>query len=132
MSDRKAILCVDDEIIILLSLVEELKLAFGGKFVYEQAIDAASALKIVEELSRDGVDVIFVISDWFMPGMKGDEFLEVIHRDYPEIRAILITGQADEAALSRISHNDSVVAIFNKPWNPVDLAEKIRSYSEDD
>jgi len=75
---KKAILCVDDEVIILLALVQELKRAFGSQYIYAQATDAQSALKIVEDLAADDIQVIFIISDCLMPGMKGDEFLAVV------------------------------------------------------
>jgi response regulator RpfG family c-di-GMP phosphodiesterase len=132
VKSKRAILCVDDEIIILLSLVEELKHAFGSKFLYEQAIDAESALKIVKDLVVEHVQVIFIISDWLMPGMKGDEFLEVIHEQHPDIQAIMITGQADDAALQRLKNNNSIRAIFSKPWNPSELVSVIEKNSVDD
>ena len=131
MNEKQAILCVDDEVIILLSLVQELKRFFGGKYLYEKALDAEAALCTVRELAAENVRVMFIVSDWLMPGMKGDEFLEVIHREYPSIRAILITGQADEKALSRVRSNESVVAVFKKPWNPNDLIETIAHHSVD-
>jgi CheY-like chemotaxis protein len=122
---KKAILCVDDEVIILLALVQELKRAFGSQYIYEQATDAQSALKIVEDLAADDIQVIFIISDWLMPGMKGDEFLAVVKERYPVIKAILITGQADQSAIERVMKIDSILAVFNKPWNPAMLVQTI-------
>ena len=122
---KKAILCVDDEVIILLALVQELKRAFGSQYIYEQATDAQSALKIVEDLAADDIQAIFIISDWLMPGMKGDEFLAVVKERYPVIKAILITGQADQSAIERVMKIDSILAVFNKPWNPAMLVQTI-------
>jgi CheY-like chemotaxis protein len=121
----KAILCVDDEVIILLSLVQELKRAFGSEYQYEQAMSADAALKIVEELAQENIQVIFIISDWLMPGMKGDEFLEIVNRRHPEIKTIMITGQADQQAIERVRTIDSVVAVFNKPWSSAALIDII-------
>jgi CheY-like chemotaxis protein len=122
---KKAILCVDDEVIILMSLVQELKRSFGSQYIYEQAMDAATALEAVEELSKESIQVILIISDWLMPGMKGDEFLEVVKERHPEIKTIMITGQADETALERVKSIGSVVAVFKKPWNKAVLADII-------
>ncbi len=129
MEKKEAILCVDDEVIILFSIVQELKHAFGGRFQYEQAIDAEQALAAVEELSREGILVIFIITDWLMPGMKGDEFLEVVQGRYPEIRAIMITGQADQDAINRVKRNSSVLTVLRKPWDPEELVRIIRENS---
>jgi len=123
---KGAILCVDDEPIILLSLVQELKRTFGGELEYEQAMNAEAALKTIEDLEAEGVRVILIISDWLMPGIKGDEFLEIVHGRYPGIRAIMITGNAspdDKAGFGRL---ESLVAVFTKPWDRAKLAEAIR------
>ncbi|MBN2051551.1 MAG: response regulator [Spirochaetales bacterium] len=127
---KQAILCVDDEVIILLSLVQELKRSFGSRFVYERALNAAKALEVIEILAKEDVKVIFIISDWLMPGMKGDEFLELVHEKYPDIHTIMITGQADQAAIDRVKQNASVLAVFTKPWNNEDLIRIIASYAE--
>lgn len=124
---KKAILCVDDEVIILLSIVQELKRSFGKRFIYEKALNADLALKTVKELAQEQVEVIFIISDWLMPGMKGDEFLELVHKQYPRIKAVMLTGQADKAAVDRVKMNASVLAVFHKPWNPAELISIIKN-----
>lgn len=126
---KKAILCIDDEVVMLLALTRELKMAFDGRFLYEQATDAERGLEIVEELAEQGITVIFVITDWLMPGMKGDEFIEHIHERHPEINAIMITGQADQAAIERIKRNPSVRAVMSKPWNARQLIAIIEEYA---
>ena len=75
MDPKKAIVCVDDEAIIVLSLKQELQNRLGDEYIYESAMSAEEALQVIEELSGDDVCVILVISDWLMPGIKGDEFL---------------------------------------------------------
>ena len=122
----KAILCVDDEVIILLSIIQELKKAFGDRFVYEQALDATSAYSAIDDLAREGIRVILIISDWLMPGIRGDEFIEAVGKRHPEIKVIMITGQADGAALERIRKSESVIGVLGKPWNPAELAAIIR------
>ncbi len=126
METKQAILCVDDEAIILLSLIQELKNAFGSRFIYERATDGIQALAIVEELANEGITVIFIISDWLMPNMRGDEFLEAVQIRHPEILSIMITGQANKEAIARVKRNSSVVAIFSKPWDTDSLIRVIK------
>jgi CheY-like chemotaxis protein len=75
MSPDKAILLVDDEAIILLAMRRELRSELGPSFRYEIATSAEEGLAVIDELATDGVRVVLVISDWLMPGMKGDEFV---------------------------------------------------------
>lgn len=117
----RAILCVDDEAVILLSLVQELKNAFGSRFLYEKATSADDALEIIDDLAADGVRVILVISDWLMPGIKGDAFLEMVRQKYPDIKAIMITGHADLDIIGKVGSLDSVLAVLKKPWSSREL-----------
>ena len=82
---RKAIVCVDDESIILDSLGEQIEHLFGNKFMYEYAENADEGLEVLEELTDEGVDVLVIVSDWLMPGKKGDEFLIEVHKKFPKI-----------------------------------------------
>ena len=91
---KGAILCVDDEPIILLSLVQELKRTFGNELAYERAMNAEAALATIEALEKEGVRVILIISDWLMPGIKGDEFLRIVHERYPDIKTIIFSGRS--------------------------------------
>jgi DNA-binding NtrC family response regulator len=125
---RRAILCVDDEVIILMSLVQELKTAFGDQFIYEQAMNAGTAMEIIDELIEEGTDLIMIVSDWLMPGIKGDEFLERACDKSPKIRAIMITGQADDEAVSRVERNKCVISVVQKPWSSDELIALIENY----
>lgn len=117
MSTQSAILCVDDEPIILVALKQELRALFGDRYIYETAHNAADALDAIEELQQDGVMVTLVISDWLMPGQKGDEFLVEARAMSPRAGAILITGQANEHAIAELKQKLTNVMIIRKPWS---------------
>lgn len=118
---REALLCVDDEAIILFSMKQELKRRFGGRFVIETALDASEAQAVIDELEERGVSTALVISDWFMPGVRGDQFLVELHTRRPEIKAILVTGHADEGAVERARREAGLGAVLRKPWRPEEL-----------
>ncbi len=122
---REAILCVDDEAIILMSLKQELRLSFGDRFTYETALNADDARNIIEELTQDEVKVALIISDLLMPGTKGDEFLVEVKRQHPDIRAIVITGHADQAAVDRTMRETGADRVFHKPWRTEDLLKAV-------
>ncbi len=124
---KLAILCVDDETIILNSLRRQLRRAFSDKYVYESAESADEAFEIIQEFEEEGSDVIVIVSDWLMPGMKGDEFLSKVHQDHPRVVKILLTGQADEEAISRAQEQANLHQYLTKPWKSDELVNCIRS-----
>ncbi|MGL5062385.1 MAG: response regulator [Microcoleus sp.] len=126
MSD-KAILCVDDEEVILESLKEQLKRRFGDRYLYEAAESAEEALEIIQELHADDVEVLVIVSDWLMPEMKGDEFLIEVHKQFPKIVTVMLTGQADEAAVDRAKEQGNLYCCLRKPWSEEELAQIINS-----
>lgn len=120
-----AILCVDDEIVILEVLQEQISRHFGEQFLYEAAESAEEALEIIEELSDGGVKIVVIVSDWLMPGMRGDEFLVQVHQQFADITKILLTGQADGEAIERAKREANLYSCIHKPWRQEELLETI-------
>lgn len=124
---KQAILCVDDEVILLMSLLQELKDNLGDRFVYESAQNAEQAFAVIKELVEESIEVIVVISDWHMPGMKGDAFLTRVRELYPSIKTIMITGMADTQARERTRKEALVHAILDKPWDKDELIQAVKA-----
>lgn len=122
-----AILCVDDEEVILESLKEQLKRKFNTQYIYEVAQSAAEAWDIIEELQEEGINILIVVSDWLMPEIKGDEFLIEVHNKFPNIIKVMLTGQADSAAIERTQKEANLFACLHKPWTEDELANAIIS-----
>jgi DNA-binding NtrC family response regulator len=113
---KKVILCVDDEINVLISLREQLSEHFGNQYHYELAESAEEAWEVLEELAEEEKQVIMVISDWLMPGMKGDEFLISVREQFPKTLTFMLTGQADKEAIQRAKEQASLCGFLYKPW----------------
>ena len=124
---KAVILCVDDERMVLDSLRTQLEAAFGDAYIYEGAEDAEEALDVINDLNEEGISVILIISDWLMPGMRGDELLIEIHKNYPNVIKIMLTGQADEVAIERAKKQANLHSCLFKPWLESDLLETIKS-----
>jgi len=118
---KKTILCVDDEKMVLDSLKGQLKRQFEEGFNYEIALDAEEAMEVIEELNEEGSIVIIILSDYLMPGIKGDELLVRIHNKYPNIVKIMLTGQADQAAIDNAFKNANLYNCIHKPWKEEEL-----------
>jgi DNA-binding NtrC family response regulator len=126
MKQRKAIICVDDEIIILDSLREQLQKHFGDDYIYEIAESAEEALEILEELDDDEVEIAIIVCDWLMPGMKGDKFLLQVDLKYPRVVKVLLTGQANQESVDKLEELADQFTLVPKPWNKDELISVIR------
>jgi CheY-like chemotaxis protein len=128
MTSELYIICVDDEKIVLDSLNSQLTRNFGNSYNYEFAESAEEALEVMDELSQNESDVIFVIiSDWLMPGMKGDELLEIAQDKVGSIKTILLTGHVDHKLLKDIEkRSHGKIQTIYKPWSEQKLISLIK------
>jgi DNA-binding NtrC family response regulator len=122
---NSAILCVDDEVMILESLKEQLQRNFGDRYLYEVAEGVDEAWQVIWELYDEGIRILVIVSDWLMPGVKGDDFLIAVHERYPEIITVMLTGQADETAIERVRAEANLHACLRKPWTEAELVNTI-------
>lgn len=122
---KEYMLCVDDDRTILMSLRAQLKRHYGERYAYEIAESAEEAWEIIDELVAEGHKVDVVISDWLMPEVKGDQFLIDLHKVYPDIIKIMLTGQAEQLAIERTKRYGGLAACFAKPWTIQEIAESI-------
>ena len=122
---RKAILCVDDESMILESLKEQIGNRLGDEYVYETAENADEGMEVIQELVDEGTEVLVIVSDWLMPGKRGDEFLIEVHKRFPGIVKVMLTGQADEKAINNAKENANLHACLFKPWTEDELVDTI-------
>jgi signal transduction histidine kinase len=135
MAEGWAIVCVDDEAIILESLKEQLKRRYSDCLI-EIAESGEEALEVVQDLQSEGYTVALVISDQLMPGMKGDQLLTQVHQQYPAIMTILLTGQASTEAITQAVNQANLYRYIAKPWEEMDLGltvgEALRRYQQDE
>ncbi|MGD2179950.1 adenylate/guanylate cyclase domain-containing protein [Lusitaniella coriacea] len=122
--NRLAILCVDDEQHILDSLKIELERVLDRTYAIaiELAQGGEEALEVLEELEEDEYEVALVISDYVMPGMKGDELLKRIHAISPKTLKIMLTGQATVEAVGSAVNEAKLYRYISKPWQSEDLS----------
>ena len=129
-----AIICVDDEKIVLNSLKSQLKRLFENEEAYEIlfAESAEEALELIEELDEEEKQLALIVSDQIMPGMKGDQLLIEVHRTHPETMKILLTGQTSLDAVQNAINRAGLYRYVNKPWDTEDLnltiTEACKSY----
>lgn len=125
MMEAGVLLCVDDEMIVLTALKDQLRRAYGNAFLIEVAESAEEALDLLDELAEQGHTLLVIVSDWLMPGMKGDEFLVQAHQRFPSVVKIMLSGQAEHDAVDRARREAGLHDFLAKPWDAELLVQSI-------
>lgn len=122
-----AVLCVDDEPIVTESLRSLFYKSLKDVAVIEVAHSAEEAMEVIDELIEDGIELQVVISDYIMPGIKGDELLINIHRKLPKVKKIMLTGQSDIDGVRKAINEAQLYRFLEKPWINDDMVLTIQS-----
>ena len=120
------IICVDDERIILNGLQSQLGRHFGTDFSIEFAESGEEALDLINELIKLGNEIVVVVSDQLMPGIKGHQLLKEVHVKSPASYNILLTGQSDIEAVADAVNHANLYRYITKPWEGNDLVMTIK------
>jgi PAS domain S-box-containing protein len=131
--NRMTILCVDNELNILITLRSQLMRCFPD-YAIKIAESGDEALTLVEELLSNGIEIPLVIADQIMPNMQGEQFLIELHARHPQILKVMLTGQASAEARANVVNHVNLYRFISKPWDEVDLkltvTEALRCYEQ--
>ncbi len=117
VGEAKSVLLVDDDEMVRTVLGEQLR---DLGFKVDEVGDGKSA---IEKLQRNGsYDVL--LSDLAMPGMNGIDTIRTALLERPAMRALLMTGYADEDAIGSLNAS---VPIIRKPIDIHELVGRIAS-----
>ena len=127
MSGSGIILCVDDDTTVLVALRTLLTHVFGKSHPVEIAESGDEALEILEDLQRQGQHLSIIISDFIMPGMRGDELLIELHQRSPKTITIMLTGQSDFDGVKKAINQANLYRFLEKPFNHDDIILTVKS-----
>ena len=113
----ESILVVEDEAGVRMVVLEVLN-ELG--YVTHEAVDAASALKLVDS----GIHLDLLVTDVGLPGTNGRQLAEMIRARRPGLQVLFITGYTGHAAI-RAEFLDAGMDMLAKPFLIDDLALKI-------
>jgi len=111
------VLCVDDDTAILSSLRRTLR---GEPY---EVVTVSSAAQALVSLRKRPVDVI--VSDEYMPGVPGCEFLAEVRDRWPDTGCVILTGHLEHDVMIR-GFRAGVDVLLHKPWDDVWLRRTIR------
>jgi diguanylate cyclase (GGDEF)-like protein len=121
------ILCVDDDSTVLAALRTVFATHFGPELQVEFAESADEALEIAADLASQGRELGVVISDYMMPGLRGDELLVRLHESSPNTVKILLTGQSDLTGVKRAINHANLYRFMEKPFLNEDIVLTVRA-----
>lgn len=85
----------------------------------EQLIEAENGKEAIKLLESESVD--FIITDYNMPEMNGQELAEYLHNsEFSHLPVLMITSESNDARLSAI-RQAGVCALFDKTIDPASL-----------
>lgn len=128
---REAIVCVDDEPLVLHALSGALTRKLGSRYSIELACNGAEALELIDELEREHTKLRLVVSDAMMPVMDGYALIEWLHEHMPQVPKIMITGYSQEPRISQLQEEAGLLAWFPKPWHSSGLFTFIQQTLEE-
>lgn len=118
----RRVLVLDDEPNIVSAVRRELSTPPLGRYRYEIEgfSDPAQALERAKSQSFDAV-----VSDYRMPGMSGLDFLKAFAALQPECARLVLSGQTDMDALTKMVNETHIYRFIPKPWHDYFLKSSV-------
>ena len=116
---KSKVLIVDDDAMILAGLKRQLR----NQFRIETALNGEEGLKKIEENGPYAV----IVSDYFMPGMNGIEFLCRVKETDPDSVRMMLTGSGDMSTAIKAVNEGSIFQFHVKPCPADTLGKAIQS-----
>ena len=117
-NERETILLVDDEPAVR-SIV--LRILTRANYTVLEAENGEAALKLAAE-HEGPIDLI--ITDMFMPGLRGPEVVQRLAPKRPGLRALFMSGYADQDARTGVPAGAN---FLNKPFSARELAAAVEA-----
>ncbi|MFL5498031.1 MAG: response regulator [Gemmatimonadaceae bacterium] len=117
-SENATILLVDDEHSVRAIVLKILRRA---KYNVLEAENGEAALRIAAEYPGQ---IDLVITDMFMPGLRGPEVVQKIAPTRPGLRALFMSGYADQDARTGVPGGAN---FLNKPFSGQELAAAVEA-----
>ena len=116
-SNQKAVVLYVDDVQANLMLFEA---SFGSLYHVILADSGKEALELLKEK-----DIHVLVSDQNMPGMTGNELLEIVLKEFPDVMRFMITAYTDYDVVVEVINKGDPYGFFNKPYNRDDVRKAI-------
>lgn len=127
MEQKKIILLVDDEFIILHSLKIQLERLLADQYILETASSSEEAFELLDEFHSNNNHVLLVVSDYNLEDMKGTQILTHAINLFPDVKKVILSGQLEEPEIKKFDAQYKFDLKLEKPWNIYQLIDLINS-----
>jgi DNA-binding NarL/FixJ family response regulator len=107
---------------------ETLKSFLSEQEAMHVAIQASDILDLLDKLRTSSIDVLLM--DLFLPELTGTEALQTIHREYPDIKILILSASTDMDLISHLLDN-GIHGYISKSDEPEELLQAIRAAAND-
>ena len=123
------LVCIDDDESILQMLQYQLESVLEGKeCITEFYANASIAMNEIDSMIQNGLNVTTVLVDYQMPHINGSTLVRTLKGKYPNLKCIMLSGQANEVQIDELLSEKLLDAFISKPWTSEDLSNMIEKY----
>ena len=123
---KYAIVCVDDDAFIVNILSFQLRKHIQNETtIVEVYTDPLKVEEAIEELHSFNIDIVFLIVDYQMPNLNGADLIKKLKLKFPELRCIMLSGQANEIVINQLKNDLLLEEFISKPWSEEKLMDII-------
>ena len=92
----------------------------------EQCASALEAQDLAREAREDGLEIAVLVTDEIMPDRRGHQLLEAMVAIFPDVRAVMLTGQAGAEDVGAAVNTGALHGFIAKPWTGSELELGVR------
>jgi CheY-like chemotaxis protein len=89
-------------------------------------LEAGNGIEALQLVRRCGGKVDLILADVVMPGMNGTQLADRLTTEFPGLPVILMSAFAP-AGLARVGLRDVVIPVLQKPFDPAQLDDLLRT-----
>jgi response regulator RpfG family c-di-GMP phosphodiesterase len=108
--NKPLVIVVDDERHVVNALRRELRSGGYEVEAFTEPIEALQQLRYEKHTHA-------FITDYNMPGVRGDRLLAQVQKEYPDLPCIVITGKATKDTVAQLVSRAKLTRILPKPWD---------------
>lgn len=118
----KAIITVDDDALITQVLKFQLTKHFDSSDIIIESVNEPEAtIALIDDIRSCGVETVLIIVDYQMPKLNGAQLIRQIISKYPEIKYIMLSGQANDIIVNELKEEGLINAFLHKPWDEKEM-----------
>ncbi len=123
---KYVIICIDDDPLILKLLSFQLnKVIEHETTIVECFLDPMEVVENIDSLISHELEVLLLLVDYQMPNINGGELIRNIKLKYPQLKCIMLSGQANNIIVNELTNDNLIEKFISKPWEEENLISEV-------